>query len=255
MPYKPCPNGQTRNRVTRLCRDKKTRRGAKMITKMTNSYHTKEHMDVLPAAVISVYKIPEIPKKGFVRAIKPIYDILEKKINSVGDDDLFLKSILSSHAGITDIQWEDLENVRRNQKRIEMKMGDFHEEIFGLLPGYRTLPVGHETGCDVMSDDGTIVIEVKNRHNTLNSDSAKSVINKLKDQVEKGREAILVFVNCPKKAPRFKAPASIKVLTGREAYGRFSGRDTFFDDLNTTLNWCFATFKKYSDLESAINTH
>jgi len=217
------------------------------------------HPTIMTAASSSPkYQIPEISKMAFVTAIKPLYDVLENKIkakgDAKGDDDVFLKPIISSYAGITQAQWEESELVRRRQKNIEMNMGNFHQQMLGNLPGYHVLPKGHETGCDVMRNDKALVAEVKNRHNTMNADSSKSVKQKLLVQLEKGREAYLILVNCPpgKKTPRFKLPETVKVLTGLEAYALFSGRDTFFDDLNATLKWCFASFKTHAELKMTL---
>lgn len=199
------------------------------------------------------YTIPEIPTAGFLRAVKPLYDCLEDKKKPSGGDDIFLKSILAAHSGMTQAQWEAAEAARRHQKLLEMKMGDFHEEILGLFAGYTCLPLGHATGCDVMKDDGSEVLEVKNRDNTMNSGSAESVVRKLTAMAESGRKAVLVLINCTaKKVPRFQAPASVDVVSGRDAYARLSGRATFFDDLNKTVSECFARYKTHAELSSAL---
>ena len=203
---------------------------------------------------MSTYKIPEIPKAGFLRAVKPLYDVLEDKKKPTGGDDVFLKAIMAAHTGMTPEQWAAAEAARRHQKVLEMKMGDFHEEILGLFAGYRNLPLGHDSGCDVMKEDGSQFLEVKNRDNTMNSGSAESVVRKLTALADAGKQAILVLINCKaKKAPRFKAPESVGVLTGREAYAKLSGRETFFDDLNATLSWCFATYKTHAELSAALS--
>ena len=128
-------------------------------------------------------------------------------------------------------------------------MGDFHEELAGKLPGWETLKVGDPSGCDVMKKDGTEYQEWKNRDNTMNSSSGSAVIGKLQALAAKGKKAVLVEVNCPKgKVCRFGAPPNIEVLNGQQAYARVSGRETFFDDLNTTLAYVFKTFKTYDAL-------
>ena len=145
------------------------------------------------------------------------------------------------------------EKVRLAQKALEGKMGDFHEELMGKFPGWETYPVGHSTGCDVGKLDGTIVMEVKNRHNTMNSSSGEAVVNKLLKNHEKGKQAILVEVNCPGgKVTRYGAPASIEVWNGKTTYTFLSGRDSFFDDLQQTLQYVFTNFKTLAQLKRGL---
>lgn len=132
-------------------------------------------------------------------------------------------------------------------------MGDFHEELAGKLPGWKTLKNGDESGCDVMKEDGTEFQEWKNRDNTMNSSSASSVIAKLKKLAAEGKKAVLVEVNCPAgKVCRFGAPPEVEVLNGQQAYARVSGRETFFLDLKSTLAYVFKNFKTFDALMKGI---
>lgn len=197
------------------------------------------------------YTLCEIPFKAYVKALKPIYDVLEHKNNSKGEDDIFLKSIIISHSGLKQADWEAAEQQRRYEKALQMKLGDFHEELMGSFAGYVNLPLGHETGCDVMKVDGTEVWEIKNRDNTMNSGSAKTVIDKLIVQKNAGKRAVLVLVNCDRATPpRFGAPTGIDVLSGHRAYTELSGRTSFFSDLNKVLAATFSAFKEYEDLQA-----
>lgn len=195
------------------------------------------------------YKIREIPFGSYVKASKGLYDVLEKKNKSKGDDDIFLKSVVCGYIGMDAKGWDLAEGQRRYENSLQMKMGDFHEELAGKFAGYETLHQGHDTGCDVIKKDGTEIWEWKNRDNTMNSGSAKSVIEKLVKVVSSGKKAFLVLVNSvKKKTPRFGAPPQVEVLDGRKAYAYLSGRDTFFDDLNSTLSYTFTNFKSHAEL-------
>ena len=91
--------------------------------------------------------------------------------------------------------------------------------------------------------------EVKNRDNTMNSGSGETVVRKLMKVVEEGKKAILVYVTSEKKKlPRFKAPESIIIWNGRQAYAHLSGRESFYDDLLMTISDTFARFKTYAEL-------
>jgi hypothetical protein len=201
----------------------------------------------------STYKIPEISYKDYVGCLEGIYTVLEGKHTSKGCDDVFMRSILAAHSGMSASAWLVAEKQRRYEKALTMKMGDFHEELAGKFPGYKTLKLGDETGCDVQKSDGSEIWEFKNRDNTMNSSSAESVMAKLAAEAAKGKKAFLVLVNCEKKTvPRLGAPASVTVLNGRQAYEYLSKRPTFFDDLQSTLAHTFATYPTYASLLATI---
>jgi hypothetical protein len=182
-----------------------------------------------------------------------MYKVLEGNHLSKTNDDVFLKAVMVGRS--SDEAWNEAQRVRSLQKVLEMKMGDFHEELLGKLPGWETYPQGHSTGCDVGKLDGREIAEVKNRDNTMNSSSAESVLAKLKKQADKGVTAILIQINCPDgKVNRFKADPRIKVWNGQEAYAHFSGRASFFDDLQKTLTYVFAKFKTLAELKLCLGT-
>jgi len=199
------------------------------------------------------YRIKEIALKDYVGCLKEVYAVLEGKHKSKGCDDVFLRTILAAHSGMSAEAWGVAEEKRRHEKALTMKMGDFHEELAGKFPGYATLKRGDETGCDVQKLDGSEIWEFKNRDNTMNSSSAESVVAKLVAEVTKGKKAFLVLINCEKKTvPRLGAPASVTVLNGRQAYEYLSKRPTFFDDLQATLGYTFAHYPTYASLLAAI---
>lgn len=201
------------------------------------------------------YKLPEIPFESYVRCLRPLYQVLEKRNKSKSQPDVFLKTILASHSGMTTEQWSAAELQRLYEKALSMKMGDFHEELMGKFPGYETLPLGHPTGTDVRKTDDTEFIEVKNRDNTMNSGSAETVIRSLTKLADEGKKSILVLVNSAKKTlPRFKAPRTVEVVSGRQIYAYLSGRDTFYDDLLETLNQTFRRYPTYASLEAEART-
>ena len=105
-----------------------------------------------------------------------------------------------------------------------------------------------------MKSDETEFMEWKNRDNTMNSSSAKTVIQKLSKLHQEGKKVFLVFVNVSKRTiPRFGAPDYINIINGHKAYEYLSGRKSFYQDLLKTLSFTFREFKTYQDLVSILH--
>jgi hypothetical protein len=198
------------------------------------------------------YKIPEIPKKKYIELLEPIYNVLEGKLQARGSDDPFLKTILASRSGMTIEEWDLAESQRRFHKALSMKLGTFHQGILASFENNTNLHQGGEYGLDVLSSENEIW-EIKNRENTMNSDSAKSVIRKLINAFKSGKKACLGFVNCGlRKVPRFGAPSEILVLAGDDLYNHFSKRVGFREDLRITIAETFKQFKTYDELKKGM---
>ncbi len=191
----------------------------------------------------------------FVDCLKDIYKVLEKKHVSKTSADPFIESVLKGFNSMSDDQWSMAEKARLAQKALEMKMGDFHEELMGKFAGYETYANGHETGCDVGKLDKTELFEVKNRHNTIKGSDGNKLVVKLNNHAEKGILTVLVQVNCPNgKVNRYGTRSNVKIWNGQEAYKHFSGRDSFFDDLQKTMEHVFKTYKTYDKLKKTLET-
>lgn len=80
--------------------------------------------------------------------------------------------------GINQHNVVEAETSRQIDKTNSNHIGMFNQNFFDYIEGWRSLGTGN--GMDVINDDGTIVAEIKNKHNTLNSSSAESTFNKLK---------------------------------------------------------------------------
>jgi hypothetical protein len=151
-------------------------------------------------------------------------------------------------------QWDSI-RLSLTQKVMEMKMGYFHENLMGKFPDYYTLPNGHKTCCDVMSKDGSVIIEVKNRHNTVKGSDGKHLIALMKKHKETGKKAIFVQINCPnEKVNRYgDIKKEIDIWNGREIYTFLSGRETFFSDLQKTIAYAFSHCKTIEELSQRLN--
>ena len=90
-----------------------------------------------------------------------------KMVLDMINGDLDLKSLLSN------------ETRRQYDKTSGGRIGDFHQKLLGGVKGWTDLGVGDETKVDLKKNDYTIFIELKNKYNTVNSDSLASVRRKL----------------------------------------------------------------------------
>ena len=206
------------------------------------------------SAVPAWYRIPEIAPSCFVACCLAIYVALNQEKKSKSQEDPFLKASMMGFMKTSEDGWQKAEKVRLAQKVLEMKWGDFHEELMGKFPGYETLPQGHETGCDVMKKDGSVVIEVKNRHNTVKGSDGKHIIQMLKKHKAEGKQAIFVQVNCPQgKVKRFGASPDVDIWNGKQAYTFLSGRETFMNDLLSTIQFVFSEYQTVDSLKAALN--
>jgi Eco47II restriction endonuclease len=216
--------------------------------------HTKKLVTVpssVPSSVdMSWYKIGDkIQFEIFHFLLQPIYETLEKSRKSRSSDDPFLKTVLISHKRWNQSQWEEHEIDRLHYKLLEMLIGKFHESLIGKFDGYENLQQGDESGCDVRKKDCSEYFEIKNRNNTMNSDSGKSVIVKLTKLSNQGKLAVLVEINCPNdRVTRFGTHQQVQVWNGAKMYAYISGRPTFFSDLIDTLGEAFRRFTTYNEL-------
>jgi hypothetical protein len=199
------------------------------------------------------YCIPEILPSDFIECCKPIYYVLEEKNESKSSEDPFLKVVLMGQYGMTNEQWQNAEKARIKQKVLEMKMGYFHENLMGKFPEWETLHTGHATGCDVQKKDGSVIIELKNRDNTVKGSDGKHIITCLEKHKAAGKKTIFAQINCPKgKVKRFGASADMDIWNGQQVYAFISGRESFFDDLLKTVGYVFSNCNSLAELKTAL---
>jgi hypothetical protein len=74
---------------------------------------------------------------------------------------------------------KERERVAFEERQIKMKEGDIAQIMIGNWIGFEDLGIGHKTGVDCRKLDNSMILEIKNKHNTCNSGSAKTVCDKL----------------------------------------------------------------------------
>lgn len=166
-----------------------------------------------------MFPIPEIDETVFETLLINIRKGLGQE--SKQSKDPFLEVIKRKYPDATHL----------NSTSISQKIGHFHERLIGSFPGWHHRK---NAGVDVFSNDGQYVIEVKNKYNTMNSDSQRSVIEKLATCTKQGKIAILCIINVQDgKVPNFaNARANnILVVSGPQMYEMITGRQTAFDEV------------------------
>jgi len=89
--------------------------------------------------------------------------------------------------GIDIETWIINEEMRQFDKTVNNALGIFHQELIGCIPGFKSYPVGYH--YDIKNTSGSIIGEVKNKYNTMNSSAKKSVYNTLAEFAEKDTKA------------------------------------------------------------------
>jgi len=199
--------------------------------------------------VSSWYKIPEINKDTYLSLIRPLYDIIEGKKISKSEPDLFAKQGWMNFHNINEEQWEYENNKIQIQRAWTMAWGYFHQNLMGTFPGWENYKKGHITGCDIGKEDDTCVAEIKNNINTMNSDSKKSVMKKLKKQKDLGKRSILVIINGNIKS---SVKDGIETMSGKQFYEELSGRLSFMDDILSTTNESLKLYKTFESLTISL---
>lgn len=73
-------------------------------------------------------------------------------------------------------EWMAQERSRQLQKTLQNSIGYLHEHIIGNMAGWQN-PAGG--GYDLENMEQKIIVELKNKHNTMNSSSAEAVYTKM----------------------------------------------------------------------------
>ena len=121
------------------------------VRKVVDSYQTLDE-NITPTSILT-------ESKNTIDEFKTIFDVC---VNQISFD-----------------EWSKIELTRQQDKTINNKIGEFHQELLGKVNGWADLGVGDETEIDLKKEDNTVFIELKNKYNTMNSSSEKTCREKL----------------------------------------------------------------------------
>ncbi|PKP14091.1 MAG: Eco47II family restriction endonuclease [Bacteroidetes bacterium HGW-Bacteroidetes-3] len=160
---------------------------------------------------------------------------------------------LTFDAQFNDINQENLiqaEILRQIDKSINNSIGTFHEQILGGINGFQ---IGNLSGFDIKANDDSLFADIKNKHNTMNSSSAESLFQKLRDYADDYKKAKCYWVQILAKGSfceLWKGDINGKEYSHSRVY-KISG-DQFYALLSGKEN---ALFQLYKVLPTAINDY
>lgn len=85
----------------------------------------------------------------------------------------------------------EAECVRQIDKSNTNHIGYFHQNLFRLVGGEWTVP---STGFDIVNEDRHIFVELKNKHNTMNSSSAQQTYLRMQNKLLEDDQATCILV-------------------------------------------------------------
>lgn len=122
-------------------------------------------------------------------------------------------------------QWRSTEELRRDDKTISNKMGEFHQKLLGGVEGWIDLETGNE--WDLKKEDNSIIIELKNKENTLSGSGVPALERRMDNYIEKFPNVIcywayVISINGKSEEKEWRSPQKRKI-TGSKIYELITG--------------------------------
>lgn len=137
-----------------------------------------ENFEIAVKRVLDAYKEFEKEKQD----TQPLDVLLDKDRQTIDE----FKTVFDlCSKGLTLKEWTSQEVERQLDKKINNKIGEFHQELLGYVDGWINLETGDQTGLDLKNEEETIFIELKNKYNTMNKTSKEGCQMALENVVEK----------------------------------------------------------------------
>jgi len=87
--------------------------------------------------------------------------------------------------GIETYEYKKALEISNKVRQLQMKEGKIAQVLIGNFYGWEDLGNGHSSGLDCKKNDNSIIIEIKNKYNTCNSDNQKTLLDKLSNYKKK----------------------------------------------------------------------
>lgn len=120
--------------------------------------------------------------------------------------DVFSATLESILKGISFDEWIEQEKKRQIQKTLQNKVGDLHQKILGTLSGVQDLEVGDVV--DIISQEKSLIAEIKNKHNTTKGNHKIAVYDDLKSVLSSKPEITTAYYVeiLPKNGKKYNKP-------------------------------------------------
>lgn len=118
-----------------------------------------------------------------------VRDVLSKGLNGIKKSekdfhrngiDPFSAAFDAACQNISLDEWIKLEKTRQAQKSLQNALGNFHQQVLAQIDGW-TIP--EENFIDLVCEARKLVVEVKNKHNTVKKSDLKNVYDELQEAV------------------------------------------------------------------------
>ncbi len=172
---------------------------------------------------------------------KTILELLENNKNTTDE----FKTIFDLYGNNSSLnKWKDSEIIREHDKTINNKIGEFHQQLLGKVPGWIDLGVGDETGADLCNEDKTVFIELKNKYNTMNHSSMIACREKLENILDEYPDATVYWAYIISKNYESvnepwifqgKENDKIRKISGNEVYKLITGKTDALKELYYVL--------------------
>jgi hypothetical protein len=154
-------------------------------------------------------------------------------------------------------EWIRKEILRQLDKSVEQKMGEFHQKMLGGVNGWTDLKIGQ--GVDLVNDDNTLYLEIKNKFNTCSGSALKDVRKNLEDITKEKHKATAYWAYIIAKSKDKSGEAvwvkkgfnkidSVKSLWGEKVYEKVTGDPKALYKIYQTLPKVIADVTKEDDI-------
>ena len=129
--------------------------------------------------------------------------------------------------GNTSDEYINCLKISHQVRQLQMKEGKISQIAIGNFYGWEDLKIGDESGLDCKKNDNSIILEIKNKYNTCNSNSQKTMLDKLSNYKIKNPNTRCIWgiVN-PKKSNKSRKRKNIIKYNGVEIE-KIEGIDLF----------------------------
>ena len=207
-----------------------------------------------------------ISDEHLIKCIKNLYNSYEKAKAKISKKKFYSNKIdtfkLTFDAEFNNINEESIiesEILRQIDKSINNSIGTFHEEVLGGVKGFE---IGKLSGFDIKASDNTLFADIKNKHNTMNSNSAEALFQKLARYADDYKKANCYWVQILAKSSfcehwqgdingKEYSHSRVYKISGDRFYALLTGKDEAFFELYKVLPKAISDFLKDKSTSSS----